>query len=448
MARKPLREIDVEVSRLGSDGFGVADIASGPVNGIALEREVRIKNALPGERVEAKVLKRRRGLWLAEAQRVLASQSPNRVAPPCANFPRCGGCAMQHLHYDEQILLKQKRLEQALSGNGIVPESWVAPRLGPRLHYRTKARFGVRRVGERVLVGFRESFSNRVGRMDDCCTLIPAFSDMLPDLKDVLTRISIPGQIPQIEVAAGDTAQALLVRHLAGFTAQDEASLVEFADRHDISLFSQPAGYDSIQPMNRITDSPYLGYANPDYGLYFHFLPWDFTQVNLAMNRSLVRSALLALAVEPGAVVVDLFCGIGNFSLALAVAGAKVRGLEASAGAVERAQMNAQLNGLDSRCEFLKLDLYDPACRSLGEAQYLLLDPPRSGAGVNLGPWLASSRPERAAYVSCDPGSFATDAATFKQHGYVLEQVGIYDMFPHTSHVETLGLFVRSSKQR
>ncbi len=438
----------MEVAELGSDGFGVADTSDSPANGVTLERKIRVKNALPGERVEAKVLKRRRGLWLAEAQTVLSSHSPARVVPPCSNFPRCGGCAMQHLNYAEQILLKQRRLEHALTESGVVPLSWSAPRLGPRLHYRTKARFGVRLVADRVLVGFRESFSNRVGRMDDCRTLIPAFSDLLPDLKDVLTRISIPAQIPQIEVAAGDTTRALLVRHLADFTMEDRASLVEFAERHDVSLFSQPGGYDSIQPMNRLTDSPFLGYANPDYGLYFRFLPWDFTQVNLAMNRSLVQSALLALAVEPGEVVVDLFCGIGNFSLPLAIAGANVRGLEASAGAVERAEMNARLNGLDSRCEFLKLDLYDPACQSLGEARYLLLDPPRSGAGENLGPWLAASRPERAVYVSCDPNSFATDAATFKQHGYALQQVGIYDMFPHTAHVETLGLFVRASEQK
>ncbi len=447
MVRKLPREIAVEVSRLGNDGFGVAGVAGGPVDGVAFQREVHVKNALPGERVEAKVLKRRRGLWLAEAQSVLASHSPARVAPPCSNFPRCGGCAMQHLRYDEQILLKQRRLEQALSVSGVVPKSWVPPRLGPRLHYRTKARFGVRLVAEQVLVGFRESFSNRVGRMNDCCTLIPAFSDLLPDLKEVLTRISIPGRIPQIEVAAGDTRRALLVRHLADFTAKDRASLVEFAERQDVSLFSQSGGYDSILPMNRLTDSPYLGYANHDYGLYFRFLPWDFTQVNLTMNRSLVSSALLALAAEPGEVVVDLFCGIGNFSLALAATGTIVRGLESSAGAVERAEMNARLNGLQRRCEFVKLDLYDPACQSLGEARYLLLDPPRSGAGENLGPWLASSRPERAVYVSCDPGSFAKDAATFKQHGYALEQVGIYDMFPHTAHVETLGLFVRSSDQ-
>ena len=145
--------------------------------------------------------------------------------------------------------------------------------------------------------------------MDDCRTLIPAFSDLLPDLKDVLTRISIPAQIPQIEVAAGDTTRALLVRHLADFTAEDSASLSEFAERHDISLFSQPGGYDSIKPMNRLTHSPYLGYANHDFGLYFRFLPWDFTQVNLTMNRLLVSSALLALAVEPGEAAVDLFCG-------------------------------------------------------------------------------------------------------------------------------------------
>lgn len=454
MARKLPREIAVEISQLGSDGFGEAVYRSSRDEGQksetadAVTRQLRIKNALPGERVEARVLKRRGGRWFAEAHNVAADRSPVRVEPGCLHFPRCGGCVMQHLHYEQQLLLKQDKLARALSDNGVTPESWQPPVHGPQFHYRTKGRLGVKVVGEEVLVGFRESFSSRVGRMDDCQTLLPAFSRLLPELKSLLGKLSITRLIPQIEVAAGDRDRALIVRHLADLSAADSVMLLEFAQRHDVLLFSQAAGYDSIVPLNlqtsRSTDTPYLGYANPDYGLYFRFLPWDFTQVNLTMNRQLVRCALLALAPEPGASVVDLFCGLGNFSLALAAVGAQVRGMEASKGAVARAAMNADLNGLAEQCEFLEQDLYDSACPSLEEARYLLLDPPRSGAGVNLGRWLTQSRAERVVYVSCEPSSFAADAAICQSHGYALVQVGIYDMFPHTAHVETLGLFVRT----
>lgn len=463
MARKLPSEIEVEISQLGSDGFGKAVYRTVDQGAVAargttnprtqdsVERELRVKNALPGERVAAKVLKHRRGQWLAEARKVTANRSAIRIAASCAYFPRCGGCAMQHLRYDQQLLLKQHKLERALSDSGVTPMSWQPPAHGPRFHYRTKARLGVKVVADQLLVGFRESFSSRVGRMDDCQTLIPAFSSLLPDLKRMLSMLSIPRLIPQIEVAAGDSDRALIVRHLADLSDADKSILVEFAHRHDVLLFSQGAGYDTIVPLNlntsRTTNSSYLGYANPDFGLYFQFLPWEFTQVNLPMNRQLVRAALLALAVVPGASVVDLFCGIGNFSLALAAAGAQVRGLEMSRSAIERASMNAELNGLSERCEFLEADLYDPACSPLEDARYLLLDPPRSGAGVNLGRWLDQNRPERVVYVSCEPSSFAADAARCQTHGYALQQVGIYDMFPHTTHIETLGLFVRLEPQ-
>ncbi|MEM8769720.1 MAG: methyltransferase domain-containing protein, partial [Pseudomonadota bacterium] len=199
---------------------------------------------------------------------------------------------------------------------------------------------------------------------------------------------------------------------------------------------------DTVQPIDdRAAASDTLNYENPDFGLNFRFKAMDFTQVNLAMNRKLVRTAVLKLQAESGSRVLDLFCGIGNFSLALAAQGYDVLGVEAAAEAIDRARLNARLNGLEARCEFAVQDLYDADCLNLGKADYLLLDPPRSGAGPNLRAWLDNSEARRGVYVSCSPASFASDAAVLQQAGFVLEQVGIYDMFPHTAHVETLGVF-------
>ncbi len=436
MARRRLpQELTVTIERLDDDGCGLSAVD---------ERRIRTKNALADEVAEVRVLRRRKGEWLAEAQQI-ENPSVDRREPACRYFPRCGGCAMQHLAYDAQLALKERGLLDALSAVGVEPLRVLPPTRGPRYHYRTKARFGVRQVGGRILVGFRESFSNRVGRMDHCLTLTESLAELLAPLKALIEGLSAPDRIPQVEVAAGDRDQALLFRHLDPLTAEDESAISRFATRHGVRCFSQSGGYDTVRPIDAMAAaSDTLSYANPDFGLNFRFKAMDFTQVNLAMNRKLVRAAVLNLQAVPGAQVLDLFCGIGNFSLALAAQGYRVRGLEAAPDAIERAWLNARLNRLEERCEFAVQDLYHPDCLHLGRADYLLLDPPRSGAGPNLGAWLDGSGARRVVYVSCSPASFASDALVLKQAGFVLEQVGIYDMFPHTAHVETLGVFQKS----
>jgi len=412
------------------------------------ERVVQAKNALPGEVVSVKILKRRRGIWYGEATAPtaaagLSNRSAARIDPACGYFPRCGGCAMQHIDYGEQLALKQLQLTNALAAVGVVPEHINQPVQSPRLGYRTKARLGVRVVGGEVLVGFRETLSNRVARMESCETLIVAFSRLLKPLRQLISALSDPSRIPQIELAAGDQEQAVIVRHLDDLTDRDEELLREFALRHDIRLFAQSAGYDSVRLLSTHS-CRYLGYANFDYGLYYQFLPWDFTQVNLEMNRLLVRTALAEFGRPDGGRVLDLFCGIGNFTLAAASVGWSVTGYEAAAESIDRAVMNATRNGLSGQCEFQVADLYDPGCELARSADYLLLDPPRSGAGPNLATWLDSLRPRKIVYVSCQPASFAADAAVLQEKGYLLERVGIFDMFPNTAHIETLGSFSRS----
>jgi 23S rRNA (uracil1939-C5)-methyltransferase len=265
----------------------------------------------------------------------------------------------------------------------------------------------------------------------------------LTPLKRLISGLSCPDRIPQVEVAAGDDSLALIIRHLEVLTEQDTRLIEEFAALHRVKCFGQSGGMDTVRPLSASACQPLLGYGNPDYGLHFRFLATDFTQVNLTMNRMLVRAALSGLQAQSGERVLDLFCGIGNFSLALAASGQKVFGLEASIPAIDRARENAKRNRLDSLCEFALRDLYDPDCQNLGRAPYILLDPPRSGAGPNLLSWINSSGSERIAYVSCSPASFAGDASVLTQNGYQLEQAGIFDMFPHTMHVETLGIFAK-----
>jgi 23S rRNA (uracil1939-C5)-methyltransferase len=278
--------------------------------------------------------------------------------------------------------------------------------------------------------------------MDACETLIPEFSALLPSLKILISSLRQPDRIPQIEIAAGDSDHALILRHLDPLDASDRQRLQAFAKQHRVAVFLQSGGYDTIEALS-VDQSPYLGYANVDFGLYYHFLPWDFTQVNLLMNRYLVLAALSAFGTPAAGRLFDLFCGIGNFSLAAARLGWDVVGFEAAAESVARAQGNAGLNGLASRCEFRVADLYDPGCDLSGACDYLLLDPPRSGAGPNLARWIETLQPSKLVYVSCQPGTFATDAAILQRSGYQLDQVGIFDMFPNTAHVETLGSFSR-----
>jgi len=428
------KELTLAVDSLGGDGHGV---------GMHGERTIRIKNALPGETVTARMLKRRKGEWFGEARQVDDPARERRRAA-CAFYPRCGGCAVQHMSYRAQLELKQDGLTSALAENGVQAERVRDPVHGPRFNYRTKARFGVRVVNGEVLLGFRESFSNRVGRMTECLTLTEPLSSLISPLKTLIASLSIPERIPQVEIAAGDVEEALILRHLDALDASDLEKIHHFGRRHQVRVYTQSGGYETVEPASPGAENPYLGYRNPDYGLHFHFAPMDFTQVNLAMNLKLVSGAIVGLSAPAGARVLDLFCGIGNFSLPLAASGLAVRGLEAAAPAIERARQNAQYNGLAERCEFAVQDLYDADCLNLGQADYLLLDPPRSGAGPNLLAWLETTGARRVAYVSCSPKSFAQDAAVLKQAGFSLEQVGIYDMFPNTAHVETLGIFQRS----
>jgi 23S rRNA (uracil1939-C5)-methyltransferase len=378
----------------------------------------------------------------------LLAASADQVTPYCAHFDICGGCSLQHLDSAAQLRLKEQRLRDALGRLAqVAPERWLPPIASPPWGYRRRARLGVRYVRrkERALVGFRERRSHLIANLTRCEVLAPPLDALIVPLSALVTQLSIRERLPQIEVAIGDEAVALVLRVLDAPSLEDLASLRDFERLHAVRFYLQPAGIDSVQALTE--PAPRLFYALPDAALEIEFLPTDFIQVNAAVNRSLVTTAAGLLELTRDSSVLDLYCGLGNFSLALARRAHSVVGVEGDAGLVARARGNAQRNGIGN-AEFFPADLTaDVSAAPWLERgfSHVLLDPPRAGA-LALLPHIARLAPERVLYVACDPDTLARDVGLLvQQHGFRLLAAGVVDMFPHTAHVESLALLAPGS---
>jgi 23S rRNA (uracil1939-C5)-methyltransferase len=410
-------------------------------------KAIFVEGALPGETVTASVYRKKPSYEVATLGEVLRP-SAMRVEPQCPHFGVCGGCSLQHLDVRAQVAVKQRVLEDSLWHIGRVrPEQMLPAIHGPAWGYRHRARFTVRHVPKKggALVGFHEKKSSYIADMDSCEVMPQRMSALIRPLRDLVSKLSIRSRLPQIEVALGAEADVLVLRVLEPLLPPDVQALREFADRHGVRLYLQPGGPDSVGPMSAV-DGTDLYYALPEFDLRIYFAPTDFTQVNHAVNGVLVRRALTLLDPQPGERVADLFCGVGNFTLAIARRGAAVVGVEGSAELVRRATRNAEANGLAATASFIERDLYraagDPLA-GLGRFDRMLLDPPRDGA-VDLVKSLPEEGPQRLVYVSCSPGTLARDAAVLTQtKGYRLSAAGVVNMFPHTSHVESIAVFDR-----
>jgi 23S rRNA (uracil1939-C5)-methyltransferase len=427
-----------EVSALDQDGRGIAR-ADGKV--------VFVDGALPGELVEYERWRRKPNFDLANVTRVLR-QSSSRVVPRCPHYQRCGGCSIQHLDPRAQVAIKQRVLEDNLARIGKVkPDTMLAPIHGPSWGYRQRARLSVRQVASKggALVGFRERRAPLVVDMDSCEVLPPRISALIRPLRELISSLTLDNRIPQIEIAVGEGAVVLTVRVLDRPTEGDVILLREFSARERIDIRLQPDGPDSIYPLDSTAACP-LFYHLQEFDLTFHFESTDFTQINFAVNRVLVRRAMALLAPAAGLRIADMFCGLGNFSLAIARSGADVVGVDGSPELVARAADNARANGLSKRAQFVVGDLFRYAARLLGQLgplDRMLIDPPRDGAQT-LVHALGDGAPERIVYVSCHPGTLARDAGTLVHgKGYRLLAAGVVNMFPHTSHIESIALFVR-----
>lgn len=424
----------VEIVGLTHDGRGVARTDG---------KTLFVDGALPGETVEAVRLRRRKTHDEGRVLSLLVSAA-NRVEPMCPRFDVCGGCSLQHLAAPAQLAAKEKVLLDNLERIGNVsPEKVLPAAHGPGAGYRRRARLGVRWVeGKgRALVGFRERFSSFIADVEFCPVLAPPADRLILPLSDLIGSLSLRKRIPQVEISVADNATALVFRLLDEPTENDLHAIRRFRDRHDVDIYLQRGGIDTVTPLDERCKP--LMYGLPDFGLEYRFLPTDFIQVNADVNRRMVGCASDLMEIEPGWKVLDLFCGLGNFSLPLAKLGALVTGVDGDAELIERARHNARRNGIDTAAFFVA-NLFED-CRDLPWARCaydaVLLDPPRSGAREIL-PVVAGAR--QIVYVSCHPGTLARDTGTLVgEYGYRLARAGVLDMFPHTAHVESIAMFVR-----
>ncbi|HEV3104787.1 MAG TPA: 23S rRNA (uracil(1939)-C(5))-methyltransferase RlmD [Trinickia sp.] len=413
-----------------------------------------VEGALPGERVTYSSYRKKPSFEQAQVVEVLR-ESALRTVPRCRFFGTCGGCSMQHLDVRAQVAVKQRVLEDNLWHLAkLRPETVFRPIHGPSWGYRYRARLTVRYVAKKggVLVGFHEKKSSYVADMTSCEVLPPHVSAMLVPLRRLVECLSIRDRLPQIELAVGSRVTALVLRVLEPLTAEDEAQVRAFADTHGVQFWLQPKGPDTAAPFYPLNVQ--LDYELPEFGIRMPFKPTDFTQVNHAINRVLVGRALRLLAPARSDRVLDLFCGLGNFTLPLARLAREVVGIEGSEALTVRALANAKENGVEGHTSFANRNLFEVSAddlRALGAFDKFLVDPPREGA-LAVSKALAEIAqsgegplPGRIVYVSCNPATLARDAGLLvHEAGYRLKGAGVVNMFPHTSHVESIALFERA----
>ncbi|MET0534178.1 MAG: 23S rRNA (uracil(1939)-C(5))-methyltransferase RlmD [Steroidobacter sp.] len=422
------------VTDLSHEGRGVAHVDG---------KTVFIDDALPGEVVEWQRLKRNSNFDEGRLLRVI-EPSPDRVQPRCAHFGVCGGCVLQHLSGERQLEFKQRQLTEALARIGkVTPDEILPPLQSGVWNYRRRGRLAARWVPKknRTVVGFRERATPYIADLKRCEVLQAPIDQLILPLSELLSAMSVRNRVPQIEVAVADNAIALVVRVLEPLNEADHELLRQFASTHSVQMFLQPGGYETIAPIE--AGGAPLEYRLPAFDVTLQFQPTDFVQVNGPLNQQMIERAVAMLAPSAQDRVLDLFCGLGNFSLPLARRAGQVVGVEGEANLVARARANAERNGL-ANAQFFTANLADESISAAswaGKFDKVLLDPPRAGAKEVL-PVVAKSGAKTVLYISCHPGSLARDAGILVQeHGYKLRSAGVMDMFPHTAHVESIALF-------
>lgn len=459
------------IQNLAHDGRGVTSYGTDESHDMDKHgKKVFVSFALPNETVAVKINNSRKSFEEGDAINVLSNPNSERQIPPCPHFGVCGGCSLQHWQPEGQIHFKQSVLAELLAHQAnIQPENWLPPLTADRLGYRTKARMGVRYVEKKniALVGFRERASNFLADLTECHILDSRIGHELQALKQLITVLDGRNDIPQLELAMGETLEdvidskksvAVIVRHMQPLSTNDIEKLQQFFAQRNWQLFLQPKGTESVHRIDNLFDEnssrsssltvPPTGglfYRLPEFDITFEFSPLDFTQVNLSVNRKMTKLACDLLDLQPGERVLDLFCGLGNFSLPMAKMVGEtglVIGVEGSTEMTQRAHMNAEANGL-AHTQFYAQDLTQDFSHHAWANQgfdALLIDPPRSGA-LEVMHYLGKFNAKRIVYVSCNPATLARDTAVLLQQGYKLTHAGVMDMFCHTGHVESIARF-------
>jgi len=439
MARRRREPETATISAVTHDGRGIAGTEG---------KKTFVAGALTGETVQFIRRKSRRNFDEAELLEVIEA-SPDRIDARCEAFGRCGGCSLQHVTPEYQRTIKSGTLKDNFERIGRVePEEWLQPMTGPEWNYRRRARLAVKHVAAkgRTLVGFRERHAPFVTDMHRCEVLAKPVDDMIGDLSELIGQLSIRARLPQVEVAIADNDIALVFRVLDPPTDEDKAALTAFGEEKQLRIYLQPGGLDSVTLFYPSSVAEPLSYTLAEFDVEIAFEPIDFVQVNSDINQHMVHFAVEQLQAGADDRVLDLYCGIGNFSLPLARKAGAVLGVEGEASLVARASENARRNNL-SNVEFRVADLSKiDGTESWIKAgcDRMLLDPARSGA-AEVVTRMHLFKPARIVYVSCHPGTLARDAATLvHEQGYKLESAGIIDMFPHTAHVESIAVFTKA----
>lgn len=435
---KPNLTSEAKITGLSHEGRGICKIE---------EKTTFVFGGLPEETVILTYKKRRNKFDEATVTEVIEA-SPLRIEPPCEFFGLCGGCSLQHMQHDFQLEHKQKTLLELLQHQASTqPQEILTPLTAAQLGYRRKARLSVNYVPkkEKVMVGFRERRGRYVADMDSCKVLHPNIGERIAAFSALFFDLENKPEVKQLEVAVTDTATAVIIRHMKPFCDSDLKQLSDFAKKHKLHLYLQPKGVDSIHLFYPKQQYDKLHYTLPEFNLIMEFHPSQFTQVNQEINEKMLSQAIRLLDLQPNDKVLDLFCGIGNFTLPCARTAAKVIGFEGAGDAVKQARLNAEINNIDN-CEFFTEDLftetdYHPIL--LQKFDKVILDPPRSGAQEVL-KLLPKWQTNLIVYVSCNPATFARDTKSITEQGYKLAKTGIIDMFPHTQHVEVMALFQKS----
>ncbi len=435
--RLPPEPVEAVIENLSHDGRGIARLEG---------KTVFVANALPGERVMFRYTRLQRKFDQGRAVEILDA-SPERVEPACPHADLCGGCSLQHLGSRHQLRHKEGMLaEQLAHFGGLEPGEWLEPVTGPVTGYRGKARLGVKYVDGRgtALVGFREKGNSLIADIQQCEVLLPQVGHRLMELRELVNGLDCRRRLPQIELAAGEETLALVFRHMDPLSEADQRAITDFCRERQWHCYLQPGNETTVHRVWPETGAERLWYRHPDFDLELGFHPCDFTQVNAVINRRMVKLALDLLDIDGHHRVLDLFSGLGNFSLPAARRAGHVTGVEVGESMVERGFENARHNGLEN-LGFHAADLTrEPELSGWAGEHYdrVLLDPPRSGAAEVM-EWLPRTGADRVVYVSCNPATLARDAGELEKQGFALTKVGVIDMFPHTAHVESIALLER-----